>query len=176
MTARHGQYRLVAAKELPAKVRIPLYSNHSGHFLQLGPTGEGGRFTVGIHRHNRLGLPGLAVISDRCHTRHRPRSVPSGRSRRRSCTARGCCRPADTPDTQFLGLLSNDGMNVGPSDRLIAIAHARRADDGLSRDTERNWIFGAHTPSPYAQAIWKSNAELQSQLHGWQVLPFDATP
>ena len=31
MTARHGQYRLVAAKELPAKVRIPLYSNHSGH-------------------------------------------------------------------------------------------------------------------------------------------------
>ena len=80
---------------------------------------------------------------------------------------------ADTPDAQFLGLLSNDGMNVGPSDRLIAIAHERCADDGLSRDTERNWIFGAH-PSPYAQAIWKINAELQSQgLAAGQVGPFE---
>ena len=79
---------------------------------------------------------------------------------------------ADTPDAQFLGLLSNDGMNVGPSDRLIAIAHERCADDGLSRDTERNWIFGAH-PSPYAQAMWQISAELQSQgLAAGQVGPF----
>ena len=79
---------------------------------------------------------------------------------------------ADTPDAQFLGLLSNDGINVGPSDRLIVIARERCADDGLSRDTERNWIFGAH-PSPYAQAMWKINAELQSQgLAAGQVGPF----
>jgi hypothetical protein len=79
---------------------------------------------------------------------------------------------ADTPDAQFLGLLSNDGMNVGPPDRLIAIAHERCDDDVLSRDTQRNWIFGAH-PSPYAQAMWKINAELQSQgLAAGQVGPF----
>ncbi|MDT5319439.1 MAG: hypothetical protein QOD88_1961 [Mycobacterium sp.] len=79
---------------------------------------------------------------------------------------------ADTPDAQFLGLLSDDGMNVGPPDRLIAIAHERCDDDGLSRDTQRNWIFGAH-PSPYAQAMWKINAELQSQgLAAGQAGPF----
>jgi Protein of unknown function (DUF732) len=79
---------------------------------------------------------------------------------------------ADTPDAQFLGLLSNDGINVGPPDRLIAIAHERFHDDGLSRDTQRNWIFGAH-PSPYAQAMWKIDAELQSQgLAAGQVGPF----
>ena len=79
---------------------------------------------------------------------------------------------ADTPDAQFLGLLSNNGMNVGPSDRLIAIAHERCDDDGLSRDTQRNWIYGAH-PSPYAQAMWKIDAELESQgLAAGQVGPF----
>jgi Protein of unknown function (DUF732) len=79
---------------------------------------------------------------------------------------------ADTPDAQFLGLLSKNGMNVGPSDRLIAIAHERCDDDGLSRDTQRNWIYGAH-PSPYAQAMWKIDAELESQgLTGGQVAPF----
>ena len=79
---------------------------------------------------------------------------------------------ADTPDAQFLGLLSKDGMNVGPPDRLIAIAHERCDDDGLSRDTQRNWIWGAH-PSPYAQAMWQINTELQSQgLAAGQVGPF----
>ena len=80
---------------------------------------------------------------------------------------------ADTPDAQFLGLLSNDGINVGAPNRLIAIAHERCDDQGLSRDTQRNWIFGAH-PSPYAQAIWKINAELQSQgFAAGQVGPFE---
>lgn len=80
---------------------------------------------------------------------------------------------ADTPDAQFLGLLSTDGMNIGPPDRLIAIAHERCDDEGLSHDTQRNWIFGAH-PSPFAQAIWKINAELQSQgLAAGQVGPFE---
>jgi hypothetical protein len=79
---------------------------------------------------------------------------------------------ADTPDAQFLGLLSSHGLNVGAPDRLIAIAHERCDDDGLSRDTQRNWIFGAH-PSPYAQAMWQINAELQSQgLAAGQVGPF----
>jgi hypothetical protein len=79
---------------------------------------------------------------------------------------------ADTSDAQFLGLLSNSGVNVGPPDRLIAIAHERCDDDGLSRDTQRNWIWGAH-PSPYAQAMWKIDAELQKQgLAAGQVGPF----
>jgi hypothetical protein len=80
---------------------------------------------------------------------------------------------ADTPDAQFLGMLSNDGMNIGPPDRLIAIAHERCDDDGLSRDTQRNWIWGAH-PSPFAEAMWKINAELRAQgLAAGQVGPFD---
>jgi len=69
---------------------------------------------------------------------------------------------ADTLDAQFLGLLSNDGINVGAPDRLIAIAHERCDDQGLSRDTQRNWIFGAHA-SPYAQAMLQINNELQAQ-------------
>ena len=69
---------------------------------------------------------------------------------------------ADPPDAQFLGSLSNDGINVGAPGRLIAIAHERCDDQGLSRDTQRNWIFGAH-PSPYAQAMLQINNELQAQ-------------
>jgi Protein of unknown function (DUF732) len=69
---------------------------------------------------------------------------------------------ADTPDAQFLGLLSNDGINVSAPDRMIAIAHERCDDEGLSRATQWNWRFGGH-PSPYAQALWKVNAELQAQ-------------
>ena len=62
-------------------------------------------------------------------------------------------------------------MNVGSPDRLIAIAHERCDDDSLSRDTQRNWIFGAH-PSPYAQAM-SDQCELQSQgLAAEQVGPF----
>ncbi len=84
----------------------------------------------------------------------------------------GAVAHADTPDAQFLRLLSNDGMEIGPPDRLIAIAHERCDDDSLSRDTQRNWIFGAH-PSPYAQAMWQISAELQSQgLAAGQVAPF----
>jgi hypothetical protein len=78
----------------------------------------------------------------------------------------------ETPDAQFLGLLSHDGMNVARSDRLIAIAHERCDDEGLSRETQRNWIYGAH-PSPYAQAMCQIDAELQSQgLAAGQVGPF----
>ncbi len=69
---------------------------------------------------------------------------------------------ADTPDAQFLGLLSNDGINVTAPDRMIAIAHERCDGEGLSRATVWNWRFGGH-PSPYAQAMWKIDAELEAQ-------------
>jgi hypothetical protein len=79
---------------------------------------------------------------------------------------------ADTPDAQFLGLLSNDGLNIGPPDRLIAIAHERCDDDGLSRVDVYNWRFGGH-PSPFRVAMSKIAGELQSQgLTLDQVRPF----
>jgi hypothetical protein len=79
---------------------------------------------------------------------------------------------ADTPDAQFLGLLSNDGLNVGPPDRLIAIAHERCDNDGLSRADVYNFRFGGH-PSPFRVAMSKIAGELQSQgLTTGQVRPF----
>lgn len=79
---------------------------------------------------------------------------------------------ADTPDAQFIELLSNDGLNVGPPDRLIAIAHERCDDDGLSRADTYNFRFGGQ-PSPFRVAMSKIAAELQSQgLTTAQVRPF----
>ncbi|MFZ0904720.1 MAG: DUF732 domain-containing protein [Mycobacterium sp.] len=79
---------------------------------------------------------------------------------------------ADTLDAQFLGLLSNDGMNVGPPDRLIALAHERCDNDGLSRADVFNFRFGGH-PSPFRVAMSKIAAELQAQgLTTEQVRPF----
>lgn len=79
---------------------------------------------------------------------------------------------ADTPDEQFLGLLSNDGLNVGSPDRLIAIAHERCDDDGLSRVDVYNFRFGGH-PSPFRVAMSKIAGELQAQgLTIEQVRPF----
>ena len=79
---------------------------------------------------------------------------------------------ADTPDDQFLGLLSNDGLNIGSSDRLIAIAHERCDNDGLSRADVYNFRFGGH-PSPFRVAMSKIAGELQSQgLTIEQVRPF----
>jgi hypothetical protein len=79
---------------------------------------------------------------------------------------------ADTPDAQFLGLLSNDGLNVGPPDHMIAIAHERCDDDGLSRADVYNFRFGGQ-PSPFRVAMSKIAGELQSQgLTTEQVRPF----
>lgn len=79
---------------------------------------------------------------------------------------------ADSPDDQFLGLLSKDGLNVGEPDQMIAIAHERCDDDGLSRAGLSLPHFGAG-PSPYMQAMTKISAELQSQgLAGAQVGQF----
>ncbi len=84
----------------------------------------------------------------------------------------GAVAHADTQDAQFLGLLSNDGMNVGPPDRLIAIAHERCDNDGLSRADVYNFRFGGH-PSPFRVAMSKIAGELQSQgLTAAQVRPF----
>ncbi len=60
-----------------------------------------------------------------------------------------------------------------PASRRKSYKRKREFRYIATRDTERNWIFGAH-PSPYAQAIWKINAELQSQgLAAGQVGPFE---
>jgi hypothetical protein len=69
---------------------------------------------------------------------------------------------ADSPDDQFLGLLSRDGLNVGPPDKVIAIAHDRCNDDGLSRLGWFNPRFGGHQ-SPFDVAVGNLYAELQSQ-------------
>jgi hypothetical protein len=68
---------------------------------------------------------------------------------------------ADTPDAQFLGLLSQHGLNVGPPDQMIAIAHERCNDNGLSRASSGTPPVEA--PSPFMVAMRKINAELQSQ-------------
>lgn len=79
---------------------------------------------------------------------------------------------AVTLDDQFLGSLSNDGLNVGPPDRMIAIAHERCDNDGLSRADVYNFRFGGH-PSPFRVAMSKIAAELQSQgLAAAQVRPW----
>jgi hypothetical protein len=69
---------------------------------------------------------------------------------------------ADTADDQFLGLLSNDGLSVGPPEQMIAIAHQRCDAANLSR---ADWFtlrfFGR--PSPYAVAVSRIKANLQSQ-------------
>lgn len=69
---------------------------------------------------------------------------------------------ADSPDDQFLGLLSKDGLNVGPPDQMIAIAHERCDDDGLSCCGVFLPRFGWQ-PSPFMVAITKIYTELQSQ-------------
>lgn len=79
---------------------------------------------------------------------------------------------ADTQDDQFLALLSNDGLNVGPPDRMIAIAHERCDKEGLSRSEWYNFRFGGQ-PSPWRVAMSKIAAELQSLgLAANQVRPF----
>lgn len=69
---------------------------------------------------------------------------------------------ADNPDDEFLGMLSKDGLNIGPPDQMIAIAHERCEDDSLSRTGFYNFRFGAG-PSPFMVAMTKINGELQSQ-------------
>jgi hypothetical protein len=69
---------------------------------------------------------------------------------------------ADSPDDQFLGLLSKDGLNVGPPDQMIAIAHERCDDDVLSRSGPYIPPFG-RGPSPFMVAVTRTYSELESQ-------------
>jgi Protein of unknown function (DUF732) len=69
---------------------------------------------------------------------------------------------AESPDDQFLGLLSRDGLSVGPPDQMIAIAHERCDDDGLSRSSWYIPPFG-RSASPFMVAMTKIERELQSQ-------------
>jgi len=79
---------------------------------------------------------------------------------------------ADTPDAQFLGSLSNDGLNLGPPGRLIALAHERCDNEGLSRVDSFNFRFGGH-PSPWRVAMSKiSNELLALGYTNQQVRPF----
>jgi hypothetical protein len=68
----------------------------------------------------------------------------------------------DTADDQFLGLLSNDGLNTGPPDQMIAIAHQRCDANGLSHGGWYNFRFGGQ-PSQFNVAISNISVKLQSQ-------------
>jgi Protein of unknown function (DUF732) len=70
---------------------------------------------------------------------------------------------ADTRDDQFLGLLSNDGLNAGPPDQIVALAHQRCDANGLSRQGWYNFRFGGQ-PSQFNVAI--SNLSVKLQSHG----------
>ncbi|MCV7399784.1 DUF732 domain-containing protein [Mycobacterium fragae] len=69
---------------------------------------------------------------------------------------------AESPDDQFLGLLSKHGLNVGPPDQMIAIAHERCDDDRLSRSSWYIPPFG-RSPSPFMVAMTRITNELKSQ-------------
>jgi hypothetical protein len=79
---------------------------------------------------------------------------------------------ADPQDDQFLGSLSNDGLSVAPPDQLIAIAHERCNDEGLSRGDSYGLYFGGH-PSPWRVAMSKIGVKLEGLgLTEQQVRPF----
>jgi hypothetical protein len=69
---------------------------------------------------------------------------------------------AGSPDDEFLGLLARDGLNVGPPDQMIAIAHERCDDDVLSRSGPYIPPFG-RGPSPFMVAVTRTYSELESQ-------------
>jgi Protein of unknown function (DUF732) len=69
---------------------------------------------------------------------------------------------ADNPDDQFLGMLSNDGLNVGPPDQMIAFAHERCDDGSLSRGWTYYFRYGGH-PSPFDVAMSQLYGKLQSK-------------
>src|SRR5262245_25168647 len=67
---------------------------------------------------------------------------------------------ADPQDDQFLAAVSNDGVSVGPPDQMIAIAHQRCADEGLSRGDSYAIFYGGH-PSPWRVAMSKIAERLE---------------
>ena len=78
---------------------------------------------------------------------------------------------ADNLDDQFLALLSKDGI-VGPPDQMIAVAHERCDDAGLSHSGLFIPHFGEQ-PSPFSYAIKHIYDELESQgVTSGQVVQF----
>jgi Protein of unknown function (DUF732) len=79
---------------------------------------------------------------------------------------------ADSVDDQFLATRSQDGLNIGPPDQLIAVAHQRCDDAGLSRSGLFIPHFGEQ-PSPFSYAIANIYNELESQgMTSGQVVHF----
>jgi Protein of unknown function (DUF732) len=68
---------------------------------------------------------------------------------------------ADGLDDQFMAKLSQDGVNIGPPDQLIAIAHERCDDANLPRSGVFIPRFGSQ-PGPYLAAIGNVYTELES--------------
>ena len=126
-----------------------------------------------MNRRFLLGLPGLAVARDRCHTQlvtvdlFRPVVAAVA-----AVLVAATVAHADTPDAQFLGSLTNDGLNLGPPDQLIALAHERCNNEGLSRGDSYNIRFGGHA-SPWRVAMSKIGNELEGLgFSNQQVRPF----
>jgi hypothetical protein len=69
---------------------------------------------------------------------------------------------AETVDDQFLGLLSNHGLNAGPPEQTIALAHKRCDANSLSRAGWFTLRFLGR-PSPFVAALSTINLNLQSQ-------------
>ena len=74
--------------------------------------------------------------------------------------APGAVAHADPQDDQFLASVSSDGLSVGPPDQLIAIAHERCTDEGLSRADSYALFNGGH-PSPWRVAMSKIAKRLE---------------
>jgi len=79
---------------------------------------------------------------------------------------------ADSLDDQFLAKLAHDGLNIGPSDQLISVAHERCDDSDLPRTGLFIPRFGAQ-PGPYLSAIKNVYDELEAQgMTSGQVVQF----
>jgi hypothetical protein len=80
---------------------------------------------------------------------------------------------ADTTDDQFLATLATHGLNVGPPDQLIAMAHKRCDANGLPRGADWYTLRFFARPSPFVAAISNINNNLHSQgLTDDQVVQF----
>ena len=69
---------------------------------------------------------------------------------------------AESVDDQFLSLLSNHGLNAGPPEQTIALAHKRCDANSLSRADWFTLRFLGR-PSPFVAAVSTINFNLQSQ-------------
>ena len=64
----------------------------------------------------------------------------------------GAVAHADAPDDQFLKLLAKDGINAGPPEQLIALAHERC--DGSCSLIKRTQLAGPRSGGPEAEPLF----------------------